>query len=235
MTARKATKFNRYKLILFVITAISLILNLVLILKNSNFKLIPTNSKFNRTITARILRVIDGDSFVIAGGERIRLAFIDAPENPKGCLGEDAKVRLENLIADKTVSLELFSKDNFGRILALVYLDKLFINEVLVEEGFAYFRTDKKLHSISLIIEKAEERAKLAGRGVWSNLCQTKQEGCIIKGNYRSADNSRIYHTPDCYNYNRITIKPGTTERWFCSEEEALAAGFKISLDCPKH
>ena len=182
---------------------------------------------------SKIIRVIDGDTFDLENGERIRLALINAPEYPKDCMGVDAKARLEELVLNKTVSIERIQKDNFGRIIALVYLNKLLVNEILVEEGFAYFDGRGVLNINSLNIERAQEKAKLTGRGVWSSLCQTQKEGCLIKGNYRSADNTRIFHTPDCYNYDKITIKPGTTDRWFCTEQEALNAGFRKSLDCP--
>ena len=181
----------------------------------------------------KIIRVIDGDTFDLENGERIRLALINAPEYPKDCMGVDARERLEVLVLNRIVSIEKLNKDSFGRIIALVYLDKLLVNEILVEEGFAYFDGRGVLNINSLNIERVQEKAKLTGRGVWSSLCQTQKEGCLIKGNYRSADNTRIFHTPDCYNYDKITIKPGTTDRWFCSEQEALTAGFKKSQDCP--
>jgi len=141
---------------------------------------------------------------------------------------------MEDLILNKKISIEKIGKDNFGRTLAYVYLNKLLINDTMAEEGLAYFEKGKTITENSLTIEQSQDKAKLAGRGVWSSFCQTKKEGCIIKGNYRPADNTRIYHTPDCYNYDRITIKPGTSDRWFCSEEEAKKAGFRKSNDCPK-
>jgi phosphatidylserine/phosphatidylglycerophosphate/cardiolipin synthase-like enzyme len=48
---------------------------------------------------------------------------------------------------------------------------------------------------------------------------------CPIKGNVnRKGD--RIYHAPGGRDYNRVTMK-GTGTRWFCSEEEAIAAGWR--------
>lgn len=182
----------------------------------------------------RVTRVIDGDTFDADNGERYRLYEIDAPEYPKGCLSEDAKNRLENLVLNKTISIKSLHRDNFGRILVLVYQKVLLINEILVEEGYAYFMGNKIIDTTSLIIEKAQEKAKLAERGVWSALCQTKKDNCLIKGNYREATQTRIYHTPDCYNYDKITIKAGTSDSWFCTEEEAKKTGFRKSLDCPK-
>lgn len=47
-----------------------------------------------------------------------------------------------------------------------------------------------------------------------------------IKGN----KNSRIYHLPNCKNYNDIS--PQNIE-WFKTEEEAAAAGFRKAGNCP--
>lgn len=215
---------------LLIIFLSSLSLNFSSLLKNlKNYSLKKTNR-----VETIVKRVIDGDTFDVEMGERIRLYEIDAPEYPKDCLGTDAKTRMEDLVLDKKISVERIEKDNFGRTLAYIYLDKLFINEVMTEEGLAYFEKGKTVTENSLIIEQSQDKAKLVGRGVWSSFCQTKKEGCNIKGNYRPADNTRIYHTPDCYNYDKITIKPGTTDRWFCDENEAKIAGFRKSLDCPK-
>jgi endonuclease YncB( thermonuclease family) len=56
--------------------------------------------------------------------------------------------------------------------------------------------------------------------------------GCDIKG--RSVLRSQvagyrgIYHLPNCRSYSRTR----TVNRWFCSEEEAQAAGFRKSYTC---
>lgn len=214
---------------LYIILLTSLALNAYLLFPKRQ----SPPSKSQNTNTVIVTKVIDGDTFDTDTGDRIRLYEIDAPENPAGCMGENAKQRLEDLILNSNLLIEPFGKDNFGRILAYVYRDDLFINEILAEEGLAYYRKGKSQTSRSLDLEKTQEKAKMAARGVWSNLCQTKKDGCIIKGNYRSADSTRIYHTPDCYNYEKITIRPGASDRWFCSEEEASKAGFRKSLDCP--
>ena len=225
-------KINKTVFILFiVIFVISINFNLYFFF-NLTFKKLFYHG--NNKIIAKVIKVIDGDTFDVNKEERIRLYEINAPEYPKDCLGVDAKARMEDLILNKKISIEKIGKDNFGRILAYVYLNKLLINDTMAEEGLAYFEKGKTITENSLTIEQSQDKAKLAGRGVWSSFCQTKKEGCIIKGNYRPADNTRIYHTPDCYNYDRITIKPGTSDRWFCSEEEAKKAGFRKSNDCPK-
>lgn len=49
---------------------------------------------------------------------------------------------------------------------------------------------------------------------------------CAIKGNVNS-DNEKIYHTPGQRDYKRTNIKPEEGDRWFCTEAEAQAAGFR--------
>ncbi len=49
---------------------------------------------------------------------------------------------------------------------------------------------------------------------------------CRIKGNIGSGG-ARIYHTPGAPSYERTVIDPGRGERWFCTEDEARAAGWR--------
>ena len=215
---------------LLIIFLSSLSLNFSSLLKNlKNYSIKKTNK-----IEVLVTKIIDGDTFDTEKGERVRLYEIDAPEYPKGCMSEDAKKRLEELILNKNIFIEKIKNDNFGRTLAYVFIKDLLINESLTREGFAYFQKANIESQYSLIIEKSAEEAKNAGRGVWSSRCEMKKPGCLIKGNFRIADHTRIYHTPDCYNYDKIIISPGTSDRWFCSEEEAKKLGFVKSKDCPK-
>ena len=213
---------------ILVLLFISILFNIYHISKNGFF-----SKAKNKLLKANVIRVIDGDTLDIEGGERIRLYEINSPEYPKGCLGIDAKSRLEDLVLNKIISVERIGKDNFGRTLAYLYVSNLSVNELMLEEGLAVYFKGVTMTKSSLILEQIQDKAKLAGRGVWSSYCETKKEGCIIKGNYREASNSRIYHTPDCFNYDKITIKPGTSDRWFCTEDEAEEAGFRKSKDCP--
>ena len=49
--------------------------------------------------------------------------------------------------------------------------------------------------------------------------------GCAIKGNIGSR--GKVYHLPGSAAYARTEIDPGKGERWFCSEAEARAAGWR--------
>jgi micrococcal nuclease len=55
---------------------------------------------------------------------------------------------------------------------------------------------------------------------------------CVIKGNINS-DDEKIYHLPGCGSYNRTVIDTGDGEKWFCTEEEAVSAGWRKAKNCP--
>ena len=50
--------------------------------------------------------------------------------------------------------------------------------------------------------------------------------GCRFKGNI-SRDGSRIYHVPGGQFYERTRFDTSRGERWFCTESEARAAGWR--------
>lgn len=54
---------------------------------------------------------------------------------------------------------------------------------------------------------------------------------CNIKGNISYNTGERIYHLPGQAYYEETRISTGNGERWFCSEEEARAAGWRKSRE----
>jgi micrococcal nuclease len=59
----------------------------------------------------------------------------------------------------------------------------------------------------------------------------TANSGCTIKGNI-SSNKEKIYHVEGCGSYAKTTIDESAGERLFCTEEEALAAGWRKALNC---
>ena len=57
---------------------------------------------------------------------------------------------------------------------------------------------------------------------------QNDPASCTIKGNI-SNSGEKIYHMPGQRMYNKTVIDTGAGERWFCSEAEAVAAGWRKS------
>ncbi len=106
----------------------------------------------------RVERVIDGDTFVLNTGEKVRLICIDAPElGKKG--GEEAKEFLKRLIEGKEVVLEkdISERDAYGRLLRYVYVmegnETIFVNKELVKRGqaeiFRYGNDTKRCDEIA--------------------------------------------------------------------------------------
>lgn len=187
--------------------------------------------------------VVDGDTLEIAGIKH-RLHGIDTPEAGQKCskagggtwrCGDAATESLIALTRGKDVRCDDRGQDDFNRTISVCKVDGLDINATMVRLGYAWafrkFSTDYV----------AEEDAARAERvGVWQAHTQTAEEfraekwavakqvsptGCPIKGNI--SKNGRIYHAPWSPWYNRTKINLNKGERWFCSEAEALQAGWR--------
>jgi micrococcal nuclease len=190
----------------------------------------PTASGSGQTITVKVARIVDGDTFHTEDKRVIRLAGIDAPEEAKECLALKAKERLAELIEGKKVKIELTGEKSFDREVGFVFVKDAFIDKIMLEEGLGR-ATGAKDPNYGAVLMAAQDSAKKAQRGIWSDLCQGN--GCLIKGNYRKDNDTYIYHLPDCYNYERIVVNEKERDQWFCTEEEAILAGFRKSEDCP--
>jgi len=205
---------------------VSLFINLYFVVNNY----LPFSNNKQSIFSGTVNRIIDGDTFDLADDQRIRLAGADAPEYPKGCLSQEAKQRLQELILGKTVRLEAVEKDSFNRQIAYVFLDDIMVDKIIVEEGLAQASTNNPKYDPKIL--SSADQAKQLKKGIWSDKCQP-QENCLIKGNHRRDKGTKIYHTPDCYNYSKIVINEEKGDHWFCTEEEARQAGFIKSQDCP--
>ncbi len=58
---------------------------------------------------------------------------------------------------------------------------------------------------------------------------ETVDPTCNIKGNISIDTGERIYHVPGQKFYDMTRIDPAYGERWFCSEADARAAGWRKS------
>jgi len=59
--------------------------------------------------------------------------------------------------------------------------------------------------------------------------CTFHVVGCDIKGNISYSTGERIYHVPDGAFYEKTVIDASRGERWFCTEDEAQANGWRKS------
>lgn len=63
---------------------------------------------------------------------------------------------------------------------------------------------------------------------IQSSPTQATNEDCRIKGNI-SSSGEKIYHMLGQRYYDRTKINEGAGERWFCTEQEAIDAGWRKS------
>ena len=149
---------------------------------------------------AQVERVIDGDTLVLAGGARVRVLGIDAPEmerdgQPADFLAHKAKAVLSDLTLHRQVALEYdrLRYDHYGRLLAYLFLpDHTLVNADLVRQGLArvYFIAPNLRYREVLLA--AQREAIEAKRGVWQKLLQ--QDEPYYLGN----KNTFRLHRPKC-------------------------------------
>ena len=176
-------------------------------------------------------RVIDGDTFILTNNQQIRLMSVNAPEVGL-CGSMEATDKLKSLIDGKKVRLEGDLNDHFGRFLALVYVDDQLINKEMILSGWARFTSTSSSQSENL--KAAFQSAKTEKIGVFSNLClqvtNPQNPKCNIKGNVR--EGKKTYFFPGCGNYSNVSLELDQGDQWFCSESDALLAGFTKSANC---
>jgi len=134
------------------------------------------------TGTARVERVIDGDTIVVRigrGTERVRLIGIDAPEvakrgEPGECFGDEATRILADLAPPGgTVVLErdAEARDVYGRLLAYVSVPagdrSVLVNHELLARGAARTLRIEPNTARAAEFDAVAAEARAAGAGLW--------------------------------------------------------------------
>ncbi len=121
-----------------------------------------------------VTKVIDGDTIQLEDGRKVRYIGIDAPESvdPKRkleCFGREASERNKELVLNKRVQLvkDVSETDKYGRLLRYVYINNLFINDILVREGFANVSTYPPDIKFQKQFKKSQEEARSQNKGLW--------------------------------------------------------------------
>jgi endonuclease YncB( thermonuclease family) len=129
-----------------------------------------------------VVRVIDGDTFEMAGGARVRLIGVDTPETvepgtPVQCFGPEATRYTNEIIPPRTrvrLIYDVARTDGFGRTLAYVYKldDGLFVNRAVARNGFALQYTVAPNVAHAEEFRLAVAQARDANLGLWRT-CQS--------------------------------------------------------------
>lgn len=120
------------------------------------------------TLVGNVIGINDGDSITIIDSNKnqtkIRLEQIDSPELSQP-YGKKSKQKLSDLIFGKSVTVEVTSKDRYGRSLGRVYLDDTDINVEMLKTGMTWvYRQYSKDKSLL----KYEDEARIKKVGLWS-------------------------------------------------------------------
>lgn len=194
------------------------------------------------TIQGKVVHIADGDTLtiLIAGKEqvKIRLAGIDTPEKAQP-FGNKAKQALAALAFQQYVTVDVETKDRYGRTVGKVIVNGIEVNAELVRQGMAWvyrkYTNDQKLYAL-------EAEAKQAKRGLWAT--EHPIEPWLWRKGKRTVDhdpsfdngaiignkNSHIYHLSNCQSYYAVSEK---NQVLFTNEALAKASGYRKAGNCP--
>ena len=123
----------------------------------------------------KVKRVIDGDTFELADGRKVRLIGVNTPEThapnkPVEYYGQEAAAFTKATLEGKKVRLQLDvqEKDKYGRILAYVFLEQgPMFNAILVKEGYAQVMTVPPNVRYAELFRELQKDAKQMEKGLW--------------------------------------------------------------------
>ena len=132
------------------------------------------NRHFNSNKPNPLIAVVDGDTIILGGNERIRLIGVDTPETvdprrPVQYFGKEASAFTKRMVEGKKVRLEYEQtrKDRYGRTLAYVYLeDGTHLNAEIVKQGYGHAYTRFPFRYLEKF-RRYEREAREAGKGLW--------------------------------------------------------------------
>jgi hypothetical protein len=174
--------------------------------------------------------------------------------------GIESRNRLAAHIASQEIKCTSNGLDAYRRALAICWLGGQDLNAWMVQEGWAlayvkysaiyvHAEEDARAHKRGLWKgafiapwdwRHRNNRTTILGTFSVPTTAQTMllspsatagapSPDCVIKGNV-SRNGERIYHMPDQQFYARIEMERGGGRRWFCTPDEAEAAGWRRAL-----
>jgi len=183
---------------------------------------------------ASVKRTVDGDTFETTSGEKVRLIGMDTPESygTVEYFGKEASEFSRERLTGRQVYMfqDTGDTDRYGRLLRYVFVenDVTMYNETLLMEGYANVMTVPPNVMYSDKFVELERAAREQNKGLWGTPAEdiAATAACAepqIKGNINSKG-EKIYHIPGGAYYDQTIA-----EEMFCTEDEAVAAGFRKS------
>lgn len=138
---------------------------------------------------AKVIRVVDGDTIEITGGEKVRMIGVNTPEtvHPTKAVeqyGKEASAFTKSRLEGKNVWIEygVERTDKYGRLLGYVWLaDGSMFNATLLREGYAQVYTwPPNVKYVEQFVQLQKE-AREAKRGLWADPSIAGAQGVTTK------------------------------------------------------
>ncbi|MBK7143100.1 MAG: thermonuclease family protein [bacterium] len=174
-----------------------------------------------------VKKVVDGDTVELTGGDKLRLLSVDTPEKGER-FHDEARDLLARLTKDRPAKVEYADtrRDKYGRLLGYLYVDDtLFVNQALVDSGFAYvylFKDNDRDRSEVRHLIEAQRRA-IERKQALFGLSYEREEYYVA-----NASSFRL-HRPGCESVS--DIKPHNVRR-FATREEGIGEGLSPCRNC---
>ena len=138
------------------------------------------NIEINNLEKCKVIRVVDGDTFVIEykeSEEKVRLIGIDTPESvhPDKQKNTDFGKYVSNYSKEKLtgkevqIEFDVSQRDKYGRLLCYVYLDGQMYNKLLLQEGLAKVATYPPNVKYAEEFAKIQKEARKNKKGLWQD------------------------------------------------------------------
>lgn len=199
-----------------------------------------------RRIVGKVVRVADGDTITVLSADKqqykIRFEGIDAPES-KQDFGQTSKKHLSDLVYEKEVTVITSKIDKYGRFVGKVIVNGVDANLEQIKAGLAWHYkkyADEQNETDRILYAEEEKKARNAKVGLWempeptppwawrAGQDNANLEG-VPEGSIVGNKNSKIYHTPGCSTYAKVSAKNRTI---FATTAEAEKAGYRIAKNC---
>jgi endonuclease YncB( thermonuclease family) len=190
--------------------------------------------------------VVVGPGLLRIGTSTIRLTGIEPPERQQVCTrnqrrwrcGEGAIAALTRLTQGRTLTCTLRGTDPTGNAKGVCYDKDTDIAAALVKGGHVFaeasllagygsVEAEARSAKVGLWSGEAERPAVWRAR-IWDDAKKRTPDGCPIKG--KLSGGARLYVLPWSRDYTRVRVDARRGGRWFCTEKEALEAGWKPAL-----
>jgi micrococcal nuclease len=117
-----------------------------------------------------VSHVVDGDTFYCRDGRKVRLIGMDAPERSQsfGPVARQALGKMLPLGTPVRLQVDVAASDQYGRLLAYVWVGSTLVNEQMVRDGWAVLYTVPPNVKYADRLRRAQNEARSAGTGLWA-------------------------------------------------------------------